>query len=205
MRKSRENGLFLNVPDEQWNDWKWQVENRIETLEDLKKYITLTEEEEEGIKATLGRLRMAITPYYLSLIDLNDPYDPIRKQAIPTEHELEFAPYEDADPLHEDIDSPCPGLTHRYPDRVLRCKSGKGFYVLYRMAGSHITLPLTNEFLIPAKKSAIRRSENGENHRSLHVGRWKANRLYYAAVPRDAKSGPGHPQPQVYPRGQSAI
>ena len=55
MRKSRENGLFLNVPDEQWNDWKWQVENRIETLEDLKKYITLTEEEEEGIKATLGR------------------------------------------------------------------------------------------------------------------------------------------------------
>ena len=46
MRKSRENGLFLNVPDEQWNDWKWQVENRIETLEDLKKYITLTEEEE---------------------------------------------------------------------------------------------------------------------------------------------------------------
>ena len=48
MRKSRENGLFLNVPDEQWNDWKWQVENRIETLEDLKKYITLTEEEEEG-------------------------------------------------------------------------------------------------------------------------------------------------------------
>ena len=88
MRKSRENGLFLNVPDEQWNDWKWQVENRIETLEDLKKYITLTEEEEEGIKATLGRLRMAITPYYLSLIDLNDPYDPIRKQAIPTEHEL---------------------------------------------------------------------------------------------------------------------
>ena len=119
MRKSRENGLFLNVPDEQWNDWKWQVENRIETLEDLKKYITLTEEEEEGIKATLGRLRMAITPYYLSLIDLNDPYDPIRKQAIPTEHELEFAPYEDADPLHEDIDSPCPGLTHRYPDRVL--------------------------------------------------------------------------------------
>ena len=49
MRKSRENGLFLNVPDEQWNDWKWQVENRIETLEDLKKYITLTEEEEEGI------------------------------------------------------------------------------------------------------------------------------------------------------------
>ena len=66
MRKSRENGLFLNVPDEQWNDWKWQVENRIETLEDLKKYITLTEEEEEGIKATLGRLRIS-RPYLPSM------------------------------------------------------------------------------------------------------------------------------------------
>ena len=137
MRKSRENGLFLNVPDEQWNDWKWQVENRIETLEDLKKYITLTEEEEEGIKATLGRLRMAITPYYLSLIDLNDPYDP-----IPTEHELEFAPYEDADPLHEDIDSPCPGLTHRYPDRVLllitdQCSMYCRHCTRRRFAGQH--------------------------------------------------------------------
>ena len=62
---------------------------------------------------------MAITPYYLSLIDLNDPYDPIRKQAIPTSNELHFAPEEDADPLHEDTDSPVKGLTHRYPDRVL--------------------------------------------------------------------------------------
>ena len=99
MRKSRENGLFLDVPAEKWNDWHWQVENRIETLDELKKYINLTAEEEEGVATTLGKLRMAITPYYLSLIDLNDPYDPIRKQAIPTGHELEFADYEDADPL----------------------------------------------------------------------------------------------------------
>ena len=119
MRKSRENGLFLDIPDEQWNDWGWQVRNRIETLEELKKYINLTKDEEEGVAATLGKLRMAITPYYLSLIDLNDPYDPIRKQAIPTDAELEFAAYEEADPLHEDTDSSCAGLTHRYPDRVL--------------------------------------------------------------------------------------
>ena len=119
MRKSRENGLFLDIPDEQWNDWGWQVRNRIETLEELKKYINLTKDEEEGVAATLGKLRMAITPYYLSLIDLNDPFDPIRKQAIPTGAELEFAKYEEADPLHEDTDSSCAGLTHRYPDRVL--------------------------------------------------------------------------------------
>ena len=86
---ARKNGLFLDVPDELWNDWHWQVKNRVETLEELKKYINLTEEEEEGVRRTLGTLRMAITPYYLSLIDLADKYDPIRRQAIPTAHELE--------------------------------------------------------------------------------------------------------------------
>ena len=116
---ARRNGLFRDVPDEQWNDWHWQVRNRVETLEDLKRYIDLKPEEEEGVRKTLGRLRMAITPYYLSLIDLDDPFDPIRRQAVPTAHELEAAPYEAADPLHEDTDSPVKGLTHRYPDRVL--------------------------------------------------------------------------------------
>ena len=114
------NGLFANVPEEKWNDWRWQVANRATTLEDLEEYgITLTMKEKDGVKATLGKLRMAVTPYYLSLINLDDPFDPIRKQAIPTDNELRYAPYEDADPLHEDVDSPCPGLTHRYPDRVL--------------------------------------------------------------------------------------
>lgn len=113
------NGLFADVPEEQWNDWTWQAKHRIETLEELKKYIALTAEEERGIRDCLDSFRMAITPYYLSLINLNDPSDPIRKQSIPTEHELYFAPEEDADSLHEDTDSPVRGLTHRYPDRVL--------------------------------------------------------------------------------------
>ena len=113
------NGLFADVPENLWNDWHWQVANRAETVEDLKKYMTLTPDEEAGVAKTLGKLRMAVTPYYLSLIDLNDPFDPIRKMAIPRAEELEYADYEDADPLHEDTDSPTPGLTHRYPDRVL--------------------------------------------------------------------------------------
>jgi len=79
----------------------------------------LTDEEEQGIEQCLSTFRMAITPYYLSLIDLNDPLDPIRKQAIPSVEELYFAPEESADSLHEDTDSPVKGLTHRYPDRVL--------------------------------------------------------------------------------------
>ena len=119
MNESRRKALFPQVSDEDWNDWHWQVANRIETLEDLKKYISLTPEEEEGVKACLGTLRMAITPYYLSLIDPDDPYDPVRKQAVPTVHELYTAPADLLDPLHEDADSPAPGLTHRYPDRVL--------------------------------------------------------------------------------------
>ena len=111
--------FFPNVTDEQWNDWHWQVKNRIESLEDLKKYITLSPEEEEGVKKTLETLRMAITPYYFSLMDSNDPNCPVRKQAIPSIKEIHQAEADLLDPLHEDEDSPVPGLTHRYPDRVL--------------------------------------------------------------------------------------
>ncbi len=119
MAESRRYELFPNVTDEQWNDWKWQVKNRIETLEDLKKYVSLTPEEEEGVKKTLQTLRMAITPYYVSLIDPNNPECPVRKQAVPTGKETYQSPADLLDPLHEDEDSPVPGLTHRYPDRVL--------------------------------------------------------------------------------------
>lgn len=111
--------MFPNVSDKDWNDWRWQVRNRIETLEELKKYVNLTPEEEEGVAKSLKTLRMAITPYYLSLIDLNTPYDPVRRQCVPTINELHQAAADLLDPLHEDSDSPVPGLTHRYPDRVL--------------------------------------------------------------------------------------
>jgi lysine 2,3-aminomutase len=119
MVESRRKQLFPDVTDEQWNDWKWQVKNRIETLEELKKYVSLSAEEEEGVKQTLKTLRMAITPYYLSLINPDDPNDPIRRQCIPTGAETHQAAADLLDPLHEDEDSPTPGLTHRYPDRVL--------------------------------------------------------------------------------------
>lgn len=111
--------LFPNVSDADWNDWHWQVRNRVETLDQLKRYIKLTPEEEEGVAKTLSTLRMAITPYYLSLIDQENPYCPIRRQAIPTAAETHQSAADLLDPLHEDEDSPVPGLTHRYPDRVL--------------------------------------------------------------------------------------
>lgn len=119
MAESRRKQLFPEVTDEQWNDWKWQVKNRIETLDELKKYIKLTSEEEDGVRNALTTLRMAITPYYLSLINPDDPHDPVRRQCIPTAAETHISRADLLDPLHEDEDSPVPGLTHRYPDRVL--------------------------------------------------------------------------------------
>lgn len=117
--ETRRKQMFPHATDEQWNDWKWQVKNRIETLDELKKHINLTAEEEEGVKQTLRTLRMSITPYYLSLINPADPHDPVRLQAIPTGAETHRSVADLLDPLHEDEDSPVPGLTHRYPDRVL--------------------------------------------------------------------------------------
>lgn len=111
--------MFPDVTDEQWNDWKWQVRNRIENIDQLKELFPLSEEEEQGVAHTLETLRMAITPYYLTLIDQQDEHDPVRKQAIPLELETRKAEADLLDPLAEDEDSPVPGLTHRYPDRVL--------------------------------------------------------------------------------------
>jgi lysine 2,3-aminomutase len=108
-----------NVTDEEWNDWKWQVKNRVETIEQLEKLVDLTEEEKEGITKSLKTIRMGITPYYLSLVDPNNSHCPVRKQAIPSIQELHNSSSDLEDPLHEDGDSPVPGLTHRYPDRVL--------------------------------------------------------------------------------------
>lgn len=119
MRINRRKEIFGDASDEEWDSWKWQMKNRIETVGQLKKYISLTIEEENAARKCLKNLRMAITPYYLSLIDPDDPEDPIRKQAIPTSQELHKSKADLIDPLHEDEDSPVPGLTHRYPDRAL--------------------------------------------------------------------------------------
>ena len=119
MTEIKKKEIWGDYTTEDWNDWKWQLRNRIMDVNTLEKVIPITEEEKKAIEHSLEFLRMAITPYYASLIDPDDPDDPIRKQAIPTVKELEVAPEDMLDPLHEDVDSPTPGLTHRYPDRVL--------------------------------------------------------------------------------------
>ena len=111
--------LWKDVTEEQWNDWHWQVRNRIDSVEKLKQVINLTEKEEKDIESVLSRFRLGITPYYASLMDKDDHRCPVRMQAVPTLSETHIGEADMEDPLHEDGDSPAPGLTHRYPDRVL--------------------------------------------------------------------------------------
>ena len=111
--------LFKDVTDEQWNDWHWQVANRLDSVEKIKQVINLTPQEEEDIAKVLNGFRVGITPYYASLMDPDDPYCPVRMQAVTTIAETHRGEADMLDPLHEDEDSPAPGLTHRYPDRVL--------------------------------------------------------------------------------------
>jgi lysine 2,3-aminomutase len=103
----------------EWCDWRWQMRNRIRTLETLEKIIRLSEDERTAITRRTGSLPFAITPYYLSLIDAEDPSQPLRRTMIPVMEEYLRTPGEAEDPLGEDRDSPVPCIVHRYPDRVL--------------------------------------------------------------------------------------
>jgi len=111
--------LFKDVPESDWNDWRWQLRNAIRDIATLEKVVELTEDERLHLKESLTKFRMAITPYYAALMDKEDRKCPVRLQAIPSINELHDDPSDLDDPLHEDVDSPAPGLTHRYPDRAL--------------------------------------------------------------------------------------
>jgi lysine 2,3-aminomutase len=119
MRKYRDIPLWKDVSPKQWTDWKWQIKNRITDVDTLAKVINLTDEEKVEIAHSMKYLRMAITPYYASLMDPDDPECPIRKQAVPTSNELHISKDDMEDTVGETIDAPHEGLTHRYPDRVL--------------------------------------------------------------------------------------
>ncbi|HLP77557.1 MAG TPA: KamA family radical SAM protein [Candidatus Paceibacterota bacterium] len=113
-------GFWADIPDSQWNDWHWQLKNRITTLSQLETLMpTLTPEEYAGTKLANSKLALAITPYFFNLIDPTDENCPIRRQVIPRVEETHTAAWEMSDPCGEDSHSPVPGLVHRYPDRVL--------------------------------------------------------------------------------------
>ncbi len=111
--------FFGNVPDSNWNDWRWHFRNRITTVDKLAGFIPLSGSEKAQIKLVTMKYPLSVTPYYLSLINPDDPEDPIRKQAIPSILEITMGMVGLEDPLDEMRDSVVPGLVHRYPDRVL--------------------------------------------------------------------------------------
>src|SRR5262245_62101947 len=118
--KPRRHPLWRNVPDHHWDDWRWQSQNAIRSVRQLRTLLCHTPEELEAIGTLETEYKTAIPPYYFSLIDPDDPHDPIRLQSVPSPLELRNeSGYELEDPLEEDQDAPVPGLTHRYPDRVL--------------------------------------------------------------------------------------
>ena len=113
-------GAWNFVSDSDWNDWRWQLKNRITTLAQVEAKITkLTQEERGGIRLANRKLAMAVTPYFFNLINANDVLCPIRQQVIPKINETKTADWEMADPCGEDNNSPIPGIVHRYPDRIL--------------------------------------------------------------------------------------
>jgi lysine 2,3-aminomutase len=116
--RSRRAPKWADVPDEQWDDWRWQLSNRVNTLEEIGAILELTDDEREGLSAE-GKFRVDITPYFISLIGPTNPADPIRRQVIPVGSEAASFTGMMEDSLGEDRHSPVPGLVHRYPDRVL--------------------------------------------------------------------------------------
>ncbi len=121
-------GYWPDATSEQWNDWKWQMKNRVTTLAQLEKHLVLSKEERAGVLLSGNKLALAVTPHYFNLIERDNPGCPIRRQVVPRIEESWTSPYDMADPCGEDSHMPVPGLVHRYPDRVLflvtdRCAS----------------------------------------------------------------------------------
>ena len=116
---SKARSIWRDVPMDDWNDWHWQMRHRITTAEEMARVVPMTPNEQRTIERALDRFRFAVPPYYASLIDPDDPACPIRLQAVPGAGELAVGEFDIEDPLNEDGDSVAPGMTHRYPDRVL--------------------------------------------------------------------------------------
>ena len=111
--------LYPDVTDEQWSDWKWQQKNRVTTAEQISNLFSFDELTDARLTDIFELYRTAITPYYLCLIDFDNPLDPLRVQSVPSADELLNPGELTWDPLNEEGDSPVTGIVHRYPDRCL--------------------------------------------------------------------------------------
>jgi lysine 2,3-aminomutase len=111
--------FFPTATEKDWNDWQWQIRNRIRHLDQLERMLSLSHPERSAVEMIQSKLPVGITPYFMSLLSKDDACDPLRRTVVPTTAEFTTGPGEADDPLGEDEQSPVPGLVHRYPDRVL--------------------------------------------------------------------------------------
>lgn len=125
-QKTREfiNRFYPQVSLSEWNDWRWQIRNRVRRVVDLANFLNLSESESRAFADSQEPIPLSITPYYLSLLDQNNALQPLRRTVVPTDAESHHGVGEKDDPLGEDGHSPVPGLVHRYPDRVLFLATG---------------------------------------------------------------------------------
>jgi lysine 2,3-aminomutase len=133
---------WKGISEKEWNDWRWQLRHRVTTLEHLQEILQLIPEEIEGIKQSKGRLALAVTPYFVGLMDPSNPNCPIRRQAVPRVEECHLSKNDMVDPCGEDKNSPVSGLVHRYPDRVLllvtdQCATYCRYCTRRRLVGSN--------------------------------------------------------------------
>ncbi len=108
-----------DVPEAQWNDWRWQLGHMLTSADELARAVELSPAEREGLAASAKLFRVGLTPYYASLMDPVHASCPIRLQAIPRALEADIREEELRDPLGEDSHMPAPSIVHKYPDRVL--------------------------------------------------------------------------------------
>jgi len=134
--------VWKGISEREWNDWRWQLRHRVTKLEQLQEILQLIPEEIDGIKQSKGRLALAVTPYFVSIMDSSNPNCPIRRQAIPRIEECHLSKNDMVDPCGEDKNSPVSGLVHRYPDRVLllvtdQCATYCRYCTRRRLVGSN--------------------------------------------------------------------
>jgi len=108
----------LNGTEDNWNDWKWQLTNRISDVDLLSKIVKLDQKEIDAIKKVGEEFRWSISPYYASLIDDDNKLCPVRLMSIPLGLEVS-SQKGDADPMSEEFTNPAGSITRRYPDRLI--------------------------------------------------------------------------------------
>jgi len=116
---SRGQGHWQGIPNSEWNDWRWQMRNRLSKKDEIARFIKLSDDEAAGLDIAAAKLHVSITPHFFNLIDPENVNCPIRRQVVPTCSEGDILDYEDNDPVGEEGSMVVPGLVHRYPDRVL--------------------------------------------------------------------------------------